>query len=204
MKRDTVTALGLGLLLALPLAAQPSPYAGEQERRVKALSPEREQGLKAGAGLGYAMAAELNGHAGPKHVLELAAELELTAEQRPTVEASFERMRIEAVALGEQIVAAEEELDRRFAHRHLDEAKLAELTGRIAELEGRLRFVHLRAHLETDAILSETQRALYVELRGYGGPGGGHPHGAPPHGGHGNRGQAPIRTRPAGESRPQL
>jgi hypothetical protein len=138
-------------------------------------------------------------------VLELATELALTAGQRPAVEASFERMRSEAVAIGEQIVAAEEELDRRFAHRHLDEAKLAELTARIAELEGRLRFVHLRAHLETDAILTEAQRARYVELRGYAGAGAAHgEHGAPPHGGHGNRGQAPIRTKPAGASRPQL
>jgi len=188
MNRDTVTALGLGLLLALPLLAQTSPYAGEQERRVKALSPEREQGLKAGAGLGYAMAAELNGHAGPKHVLELAAELGLTSGQRPAVEASYERMRAEAVAVGAEILAAEEELDRRFAHRHLDEVKLAELTGRIGELEGRLRFAHLRAHLETDALLTEAQRARYVELRGYGAAAGGQGHaghGEPPLGGHG-------------------
>lgn len=188
MEKVTGTVLTLSLLLATSLAAQGSPYAGEPERRVKALAPEREQGLRAGAGLGLALAAELNGHAGPKHVLELATELALTAEQRPAVEASFERMRTDAVALGEQIVAAEEELDRRFAHRHLDEAKLAELTARIGELEGRLRFVHLRAHLETDAILTEAQRARYVELRGYRGAGGGPSHGAhgaPPPGGHG-------------------
>lgn len=188
MERVTGTTLALGLLLAASLAAQSSPYVGDQGRRIKALAPEREQGLRAGAGLGLAMAAELNGHAGPKHVLELAAELALTAEQRPAVEASFERMRTAAVTIGEQIVAAEEELDRRFAHRHLDEAKLGELTARIGELEGRLRFVHLRAHLETDAILSAEQRIRYVELRGYGGSGGEHPHGAhgePPHGGHG-------------------
>ena len=120
-----------------------------------------------GAGLGYAMAAELNGHAGPKHVLELAEALELTPEQRAGVEASFARMKEAAVALGAEIVAAEEELDRRFSHRHLDEATLAELTARIAELEGRLRFVHLRAHLETDALLSPEQRDRYAELRGY-------------------------------------
>jgi hypothetical protein len=180
--------LALGLLLSAPLAAQSSPYVGEQERRIKALAPEREQGLRAGAGLGYAMAAELNGYAGPKHALELAGELGLSAGQRSALEAGFERMRTDAIAVGEAIVAAEEELDRRFARRHLDEAKLAELTGRIAELEGRLRFVHLRAHLETDALLSEAQRARYAELRGYGAeadapaPGDG---GAPPHGGHG-------------------
>lgn len=184
------TVLTLGLLLASPLAAQTSPYVGEQERRIKALAPEREQGLHTGAGLGYAMAAELNGHAGPKHVLELAEALELTVDQRAAVETSFERMRAEAAGIGAEIVAAEEELDRRFAHRHLDEAKLAELTRRLGELEGRLRFVHLRAHLETDAVLTEAQRRRYVERRGYDAPAAGHGghagHGAPPHGGTGD------------------
>lgn len=150
-------------------AQAPSPYASLEPRRVQALSEERESGLLAGAGLGYAMAAELNGHAGPKHVLELAEALELTPEQRVGVEASFARMKEAAVALGAEIVAAEEELDRRFAHRRLDEAGLSELTARIAELEGRLRFVHLRAHLETDALLSARQRDRYAELRGYAG-----------------------------------
>jgi hypothetical protein len=145
-----------------------SPYAGLEARRVKALSPEREKGLEAGAGLGYAMAAELNGHAGPRHVLDLGAELGLSAGQRAAVAESFERMRSEALRLGGEILAVEGELDRRFAHRHLDEAMLAELTRRSGELEGRLRFVHLRAHLETDALLTPEQKTRYLELRGYG------------------------------------
>jgi len=150
-------------------AADPqSPHAGLEERRVKALSPEREKGLAEGAGLGYAMAAELNGHAGPKHVLEVAAELGLTPGQRSQVEASFSRMKSDAVRLGGELLALEEELDRRFAHRQVDEAKLSELTVRGSEIEAQLRFVHLRAHLETDTLLSAGQRAKYAELRGYG------------------------------------
>jgi hypothetical protein len=167
---STAVLVLCGLLMAAAAGAagpQGSPYAGLEQRGVKALSEERTKGLAEGAGLGYAMAAELNGHAGPKHVLELAEPLGLSAGQLAGVEASFARMKESAVALGAEIVAAEEELDRRFAHRHLDEATLAQLTARIAELEGRLRFVHLRAHLETDALLSADQRQRYVELRGY-------------------------------------
>lgn len=152
----------------VPEAAAPSPYAGLEARPIKALSAERRDGLLAGAGLGYAMAAELNGHAGPKHVLELAAALALTPEQRAGVQASFDRMHAESVRLGTALVAAEEQLDRRFAHRHLDAARLAELTAAIARLEGELRYAHLVAHLETDALLTAEQRARYVELRGYG------------------------------------
>jgi len=161
-----VSLTGAPLLLAD--APPASPYAGMASRRIPAVSPEREQGLLAGAGLGYAMAAELNGHPGPKHVLELGEELGLSESQRAAVQASFDRMHGEATELGGEILAAEELLDRRFAHRHIDEATLAGLTGRIAELEGKLRFVHLRAHLETDAVLTGEQRELYTRLRGYG------------------------------------
>lgn len=156
----TVAASGVG-------AQSPSPYLAAQDRPIRALAPDRQAGLLAGAGLGYAMAAELNGHAGPKHVLELADDLELTAEQRTAVQASFDRMHATAVTLGAELVAAEEELDRRFAHRHLDEAKLAELTARIGELEGRLRYACLGAHLETDALPTGERRTPDAEPRGY-------------------------------------
>jgi hypothetical protein len=153
-------------------APAPSPYARLESRAVKALSPERREGLLAGSGAGYALAAELNGHPGPKHVLELADALALTPEQRAAATASFDRMHAEAVRLGAELVAVEEHLDRRFAHRHLDEALLAKLTADAAKLEGEIRFAHLRAHLETDALLTAAQRAKYVELRGYGKPSG--------------------------------
>lgn len=169
MKRSFhLLALALLAVAASGASAQsPSPYLEAQDRPLKALAPDRQAGLLGGAGLGYALAAELNGHAGPKHVLELADDLELTAEQRTAVQASFDRMHAVAVALGAELVASEAELDRRFAHRHLDEAKLAELTARIGALEAKLRFTHLAAHLETDALLTAEQRARYAELRGY-------------------------------------
>ena len=159
------------ILVAAPLFAEepppPSPYVGMETWKLPAVSPEREKGLLEGSGIGLAKVAELNGQAGPRHVLDMSEQLALTEAQRAAAQASFERMRAEAIALGQQILAAEEELNRRFVHRHIDEAKLSELTGRIAELEGRLRFVHLRAHLETDALLTDAQRQRYVELRGY-------------------------------------
>lgn len=162
---------GLAPLTAAPPAPAPSSYAGFEAREVKALSAERRAGLLAGAGLGYAMAAELNGHAGPKHVLELAEPLALSPEQRTGVQSSFARMHVESVRLGAALVAVEEQLDRRFAHRHLDAALLAELTAEIARIEGELRYTHLAAHLETDALLTAEQRARYTELRGYDRPG---------------------------------
>jgi hypothetical protein len=78
----------IGMLFALSVcpAAQAqqsaSSYAGYPERPIKALSERQTADLRAGRGMGLALAAELNGYPGPVHVLELAAPLELRAVQR--------------------------------------------------------------------------------------------------------------------------
>jgi hypothetical protein len=117
--------------------------------------------------MGLARPAELNQYPGPKHVLELAAELELSDEQRQHVEACHAAMLEEAQRLGKEIVDKERHLDRRFAHSHIDEEVLRSVTAEIADLYGELRFVHLRAHLETRAVLSPGQIESYDRLRGY-------------------------------------
>lgn len=58
-----------------------SAYAGQADRAIEALSPERVRGLLAGGWMGLAKAAELNGLPGPKHVLDLAEPLVLTPDQ---------------------------------------------------------------------------------------------------------------------------
>jgi hypothetical protein len=55
-------------------------------------------------------------------------------------------------------------------------AGLAAETTAIGELNGRLRAVHLTAHLETRALLRPEQLALYRQLRGYGESKGHHRH----------------------------
>ena len=52
-----------------------SPYGGFAERPMKALSAEQIADLRAGRGMGLALAAELNGFPGPVHALELAVPL---------------------------------------------------------------------------------------------------------------------------------
>ena len=97
-----------------------SPYAGQQMRTIKALSADDIAALRDGDGIGMAKAAELNGYPGPRHVLALARELQLTT-----------------------------------------------ATTAIGDVQGRLRAVHLAAHLETRALLSPEQIAQYEKLRGY-------------------------------------
>ncbi len=153
-----------------------SPYMGQEQREIKAMSAERQVALLAGSGLGYAKAAELNGYPGPKHVIELADMLQLSPDQLAATQAIFDHMSSEAKLLGAALIAAEQALDEAFAQQTIAEDKLRVLTNKIAMLEGKLRSVHLEAHLAQVDVLTEQQLAQYPVLRGYGHSGVDHKH----------------------------
>lgn len=160
-----------GLCLPLLAAEMPSnPYAGQQARQIKALSEDDVAALQNGQGMGFAKAAELNGYPGPAHVLPLAGRLGLTAEQSAGISAIHARMIAEAKPLGAEIILREQALDQSFASRQITPDNLVSETAAIGELNGRLRAVHLAAHLEMRAILRPEQIALYKQLRGYDAP----------------------------------
>ena len=144
-----------------------SKYIGQEKRAIKSLSKEDIKELKAGAGWGMAKAAELNGLPGPKHILEMSKEIELTAEQEKMVIAVYNDMNKKAVRLGNKLIEYEEELSNRFVERNIDEKILDELLEKISETYKSLRFVHLSAHLKTPTILTESQIKKYNKLRGY-------------------------------------
>lgn len=144
-----------------------APYAGLEQRQIKALSTQQIDDLRAGRGMGLALAGELNGYPGPLHVIEFADQLHLEAEQRRKVEQLFEEMKAEAAAVGETLIEQERALDRAFAERTISPETLASMTSQIGETHGRLRAVHLKYHLMTTALLSTHQRHRYAELRGY-------------------------------------
>jgi hypothetical protein len=76
-------------------------------------------------------------------------------------------MNSQAVILGRQLVDAEHTLDVRFAEANLSEAELNRLVGDIALLNGKLRAVHLTAHLAERQVLTAAQIRHYDMLRGY-------------------------------------
>jgi Spy/CpxP family protein refolding chaperone len=166
----------LTLLVALssaPVLAQhqhapaASPYAGLGRRAVKALSEKQITDLRAGRGMGYALAAELNGYPGPSHALELANELGLTEEQRNRMQELFDAMKAETIPIGERLIAQEGELDRQFSGRTVTTATLTDATAAIGATQVALRAAHLRYHLATVEILTPEQVWRYGELRGY-------------------------------------
>lgn len=159
--------ISTALILASATAFAQSPYAGLQTRPVKALSEQQVADLRAGRGMGLALAAELNGYPGPLHVLELAHQLDLSADQRSKVQQLFDSMKAEAIPVGSRLIEQEAELDRLFASRTITADRLKAMTASIAETQGALRDTHLKYHLSTAAILSQHQMQRYAELRGY-------------------------------------
>jgi hypothetical protein len=170
-------ALMILLALAAPALAQHAqPYAGLQQRPVKALSDQQIADLRQGRGMQLALAAELNGYPGPLHVLEHADALGLSADQRSRTQALFEAMQAEAVPLGVRLIEQETALDRAFADRRMTAEMLARLTADIGATQAALRAAHLKYHLSQTEILTPQQVERYAVLRGYAG-GGAHGHG---------------------------
>lgn len=143
-------------------------YAEFHSREIKALAASEVEGLRLGRGMELALPAELNGHPGPMHVLELADALNLSEEQRERTEQAFERMRDRASSLGELVIESERELDRLFAERRATLEEIEHLTEQAARLWGQLRAVHLEYHLHMLKVLDEEQIRRYNHLRSHG------------------------------------
>jgi Spy/CpxP family protein refolding chaperone len=157
-----------GMLAALALAVTaPGAHAGSADALApKALSAEEVEDLAAGHGMGLARAAELNHYPGPRHVLDLGDRLGLTPDQRSTAEALFAAVQRDAGSLGQEIIADERALDAMFASGGAELGAVDAMVARIADRRGRLRFVHLAAHVKMRALLTPHQIALYDSLRG--------------------------------------
>jgi Spy/CpxP family protein refolding chaperone len=161
--------IGAALLLTSAAAANAqTPYAGMQTRPIKALSEQQVADLSAGRGMGLALAAELNGYPGPVHVLELADKLDLSPDQRASIQRLFDSMKAKAVPLGSRLIEQEADLDKQFAGHTVTPDSLRASTAAVAATQGALRETHLKYHLSTVAVLSPGQIQRYAELRGYG------------------------------------
>jgi hypothetical protein len=164
MNRAVITTV---LMLTAGAASAQTPYAGMQTRPIKALSEQQVADLGAGRGMGLALAAELNGYPGPSHVLELADKLELSADQRASIQRLVDSMKAEAVPVGAMLIEQEADLDKQFASRTVTPESLKAAIAAVAMTQGELRETHLKYHLSTVDVLSPGQMKRYAELRGY-------------------------------------
>ena len=130
------------------------------------IPPDREALLK-GLGMGLAEIAEINNYPGPKHTLDLRNELGLTRDQVKKTEALDKVVASAALAKGEEIVLAEEELSKLFEAGTISEKVLRSKLEEIGKLRADLRFIHLQAHVRMKQILTLDQVKRYAELRGH-------------------------------------
>lgn len=168
MTRILLVTLLVVATAATGSATLPSPYAGERNRPIKSLDSATIQALQNGEGHGMALVGELNHYPGPRHVLAMASHLGLTDAQKLATQRVYDEMHIAAVPLGLQIIEKERQLDQTFQNGSISGDVLQNLTEQIAALNGRLRFIHLRAHLAMKRILTPEQIAMYDSMRGYG------------------------------------
>lgn len=154
-------------IFTMAATATESTYAGQETRNIKALSQQDVEGYLNGKGLGFAKTAELNNYPGPGHVLDLVKELSLTENQIVQTKTVFDDMKIQAMALGTQLVKKELELDQMFSGGSIDSPSLKLLLSDIGALQTQLRYLHLNAHLKQNALLTTHQIQLYNQLRGY-------------------------------------
>jgi hypothetical protein len=166
----------LALAIVLSACAHSQPYGGEQGRAIKALTDAQVNQFLAGAGAGYAKAAELNHYPGPLHLLELADPLALTPQQRAAIQELMDAHKAEARTLGARVVKAESELDRLFREGRATQAELAAAVQAAAASEGEYRLSHLETHRRAKFLLTQQQVDRYDELRGYSTGGGTHRH----------------------------
>lgn len=143
-------------------APQGAPAAAQAEHH-ECLEHERAA-LERGEGFGMALAADRNGYPGPRHLLELGAELKLTPEQLAAAEKLYARMHQQAIARGREALVAEQKLETLFAENRA-EAELREQAYRVATLRAELRWVHLSAHLAARKLLTPAQLAAYHKRR---------------------------------------
>src|SRR5262249_3561502 len=181
MRIVPASAVLLMLLLAVPVTGQDrltSPYRGEPTSPISGLTADEVSALRDGSGMGLARAPELNSAPAPRDVLDAVRDgrLPASAEQVRQTTAIFDGMHQEAQQVGAQILAEEASLDAAFKAGTITVTDLRARVARIAGLQGKLRSVHLAAHLATRAVLSEEQGRPYTALRGYAAGSAGHEH----------------------------
>jgi len=144
-----------------------SPYAGQQSRTITSLSADDQQALSKGEGWGLAKPAELNGVPGPAHLLELGNEIGLSAEQTEELQKLFRDMKAQAIALGNEYMAAEQALDDYFRNGELNDRALRQAVDQAEQARANLRFLHLSYHHRTLDVITPEQVQKYNQLRGY-------------------------------------
>jgi Spy/CpxP family protein refolding chaperone len=138
------------------------------------MSDAEKEALRAGQGLGAGRIAMQAGYPGPRHVLEMGDELELTAGQKEKIGTIYAEAKASFAKLGAELVEKEEALEAMFASGDVDVGDMKKLSAEIGERQGELRAAHLAAHVRTKEALTAAQLEKLSSMAGaHGGMGQG-------------------------------
>jgi len=148
---------------AAPPQAQSQHAASSMQHHHSCLD-EESASIERGEGFGMGMTADRAGYPGPRHVLDMAADLKLSSEQHAAMEKIFAAMHDKAIARGKELFESEARLEQMFRDGR-PEADLREQAFRVDSIHAELRWIHLSAHLAAQKILTPEQIAQYTRLR---------------------------------------
>jgi Spy/CpxP family protein refolding chaperone len=144
--------------------AQTQHAAAADMKQHHACLEEERASIERGEGFGMAMPADHAGYPGPRHVLDMAADLKLSSDQRASIQKIFDTMHEKAVVRGKELFESEARLEQMFRDGR-PEADLREQSFRVDSIHAELRWIHLSAHLAAQKILTTEQIAQYTRLR---------------------------------------
>jgi Spy/CpxP family protein refolding chaperone len=129
------------------------------------IPPDKDQLLK-GEVMGQTLLAEKNNFPSPQKILELKDELGLMKDQLKKIDEMLKNLPVSIAVKGQEIVEAEEDLDKAFASGNINEKTLRAKLESIGKLRADLRFTHLQVYLKMKQILSVNQWERLMELVG--------------------------------------
>jgi Spy/CpxP family protein refolding chaperone len=128
------------------------------------IPPDKDQLLKGGA-TEQTWVAEKNGFPAPQKIILYKDQLGLTKAQLKKINEMLTNLPISATIKGQDIIEAEEELNKLFESGSINEKTLRAKLERIGKMRAELRFVHLQLYLKEKQILSVKQWERLKELQ---------------------------------------
>ena len=128
------------------------------------IPPDKDQLLN-GVAAGQTFVAEKNGFPAPQKIISFKDQLGLTKDQLKKIKEILINLPISAVVKGQEIIEAEEELNKLFESGTINERTLRTKLERIGKMRADLLFVHLQVYLKEKQILSAKQWERLKELQ---------------------------------------
>ena len=125
--------------------------------------PDKESLLK-GEPAGRTLVAERNGYLSPEKIIASKDQLNLSKDQLRKIDEMLKNLPVSATVKGQEIVEAEEDLNRAFENGAMTEKVLRAKLERINKLRADLNFAFLQVHLKIKQILSANQWEKVKEL----------------------------------------